>query len=88
MNGRGLLRTGYAADIVVFDPKTVTDKATFEKPHQYSEGFTLVIVNGVLVLEGGNMTVAMPGGPIYGPGWDGVVKKRATTDKSAPTTRP
>jgi N-acyl-D-amino-acid deacylase len=88
MNGRGLLKTGYAADVVVFDPKTVTDKATFEKPHQYSEGFTQVIVNGVLVLDGGKMTEAMPGGPIYGPGWDGVVKKRATTDKSAPTTRP
>jgi len=85
MNGRGLLRAGYAADVVVFDPKTVTDKATFDKPHQYSEGFTQVIVNGQVVLDGGKMTGDMPGGPIYGPGWDGVIKKRATTE---PATRP
>ncbi len=71
LNDRGLLRPGYAADVVVFDPKTVTDKATFEKPHQYSEGFTHIIVNGEMVMEEGKMTGATPGGPLHGPGWDG-----------------
>jgi N-acyl-D-amino-acid deacylase len=58
---RGLLREGYKADIVIFDEKTVIDKATFNQPHQYAEGFTHVIVNGKPVLEGGEMTDALPG---------------------------
>ncbi|HEV2293616.1 MAG TPA: D-aminoacylase [Tepidisphaeraceae bacterium] len=73
-NDRGLLRPGYAADVVLFDPNTVTDKATFEQPHQYAEGFTHVIVNGQVVMEAGKMTGATPGGPLYGPGWDGKSK--------------
>jgi len=81
---RGLLREGYAADVVVFDAKTVTDKATFEQPHQYSEGFAYIIVNGRTVFEDGTMTGTFSGGPIYGPAWDGVVKKPAATE---PTTR-
>jgi N-acyl-D-amino-acid deacylase len=88
MKDRGLLRPGYAADVVVFDPKTVTDKATFEQPHQYSEGISHVIVNGKLVMDNGKMTGELSGGPLYGPGWDGTVKKRATTTESAPTTQP
>jgi N-acyl-D-amino-acid deacylase len=58
---RGLLRPGMKADIVVFDPALVGDKSTFEAPHQYSEGFVHVMVNGVLVIDGGKMTAARPG---------------------------
>lgn len=50
---RGLLREGYAADIVVFDPSSVDDLSTFEKPHQYSTGFAYVLVNGVITLANG-----------------------------------
>jgi len=67
MADRGLLRPGYWADIVVFDPDTVTDKATFENPHQYSEGFSYVIVNGEPVIAKGELTGKLPGKPIYGP---------------------
>ncbi len=61
LKDRGLLKEGFAADIVIFDEKTVTDKATFEKPHQYAEGFKSVIVNGRIVFDGEKMTDAMPG---------------------------
>ena len=53
---RGLLRPGMAADLVLFDPEKVQDKATYQKPHQYSEGFDLVVVNGKIAAEGGKMT--------------------------------
>jgi N-acyl-D-amino-acid deacylase len=58
---RGLLREGYAADLVLFDPAKVQDKATFQQPHQFSEGFDLVLVNGVAVVEAGKLTGARPG---------------------------
>ncbi len=64
---RGLLRPGLKADIAVFDPARVTDTATFERPHQYAEGFSLVIVNGQVVYERGEMTAARPGRVLYGP---------------------
>jgi N-acyl-D-amino-acid deacylase len=64
---RGLLRPGMKADIVVFDAESVRDVATFEQPHQYSQGFSLVIVNGTPVLENGVMTAARPGLVLYGP---------------------
>ena len=67
LNDRGLLRPGMKADIVVFDPATVRDLATFEKPHQYAEGYAQVIVNGQVVFENGAMTVARPGRTLYGP---------------------
>lgn len=66
--GRGLLKPGMAADIVVFDPATVSDKATFENPHQYSTGFSTIIVNGELTLQDGKHTGVRSGRPIYGPG--------------------
>ncbi len=65
---RGLLRAGYVADVVIFDPMKVTDRATFEKPHAYAEGFTYVFVNGQLVVENGKMTGKLPGKPVLGPG--------------------
>jgi N-acyl-D-amino-acid deacylase len=58
---RGELRAGFAADVAVFDPRTVADAATFEKPHQYAVGFGDVIVNGVAVIRDGAMTGAKPG---------------------------
>jgi dihydroorotase/N-acyl-D-amino-acid deacylase len=53
---RGILRTGLKADVVVFDPQTVVDKATFEKPHQYADGVKDVIVNGTVTLLNGRVT--------------------------------
>ncbi|MCS7017582.1 MAG: D-aminoacylase [Cytophagales bacterium] len=66
---RGLLRQGYQADIVIFDPATVADRATFEKPHAYSQGFRYVIVNGKVVVEEGKHTGARPGMVIRGKGY-------------------
>ena len=57
------------ADIVVFNPNTITDRATFEKPNQLSDGMQYVLVNGVPVIAGGAMTNALPGKVIRGPGW-------------------
>lgn len=65
---RGLIRPGMWADIVVFDEKKVADKATFDKPHAYSEGFAYVLVNGEVVIEGGQHTGARPGQILLGPG--------------------
>jgi N-acyl-D-amino-acid deacylase len=53
---RGLLREGFAADLVVFDPEQVRDNASFENPHQYSTGFDMVFVNGKLAVENGKLT--------------------------------
>ena len=68
---RGALRVGYYADIVVFDPATIADRATFEHPHQYSVGMRDVFVNGVQVLANGEHTGAKPGRFVRGPGWNG-----------------
>jgi N-acyl-D-amino-acid deacylase len=68
LHDRGVLRPGMKADITVFDPAAVRDRATFDEPHQYAEGFTLLIVNGQLVFENGQMTAARPGRVLYGPG--------------------
>jgi N-acyl-D-aspartate/D-glutamate deacylase len=66
---RGELKTGNYADIVIFDPKTVQDHATYEKPQQYATGVSNVFVNGVQVLKNGDHTGAMPGRFIKGPGY-------------------
>jgi len=58
---RGIIRPGFVADLVLFDPDTVTDKATFAEPHQYTEGFDYVFVNGVAVVAEGEMTDQRPG---------------------------
>jgi len=65
---RGLLKPGYYADMVVFDPDEIQDHATFEKPHQYSTGMNHVFVNGVQVLADGEATGALPGRFVKGPG--------------------
>ena len=66
---RGLLKEGYWADIAVFDPNTVADKATFVEPHQYPVGIPYVVVNGQVVLDNGKHTGALPGQVIRGPGY-------------------
>ena len=68
---RGLLREGMYADIVVFDPNTVIDRATYEKPHQLSTGMRYVFVNGVATVSEGRVTGAKPGRIVRGPGWRG-----------------
>ncbi len=64
---RGLLRPGMKADVVVFDPKTIGDRATFEKPHQYSVGVRDAMVNGKFALREGAVTTERPGRVLYGP---------------------
>ena len=71
IRNRGSLKTGYFADVVVFDPETVTDHATFKEPHQFSTGVAHVFVNGVQVLKDGEHTGAKPGRVVRGPGWKG-----------------
>ncbi len=66
---RGVIKTGMWADIVVFNPDTITEVATFEKPNQLSEGMQYVLVNGVPVIEHGSMTNALPGKVVRGPAW-------------------
>ncbi len=66
---RGKLSPGNYADVVAFDPATITDNATFDRPHQYATGMVHVFVNGVQVLVDGRHTGAMPGRVVRGPGW-------------------
>jgi N-acyl-D-amino-acid deacylase len=71
LTDRGLLRQGYQADIVIFDPATISDRATFEKPHAYAQGFSYVIVNGGVVIENGKHTGKRSGMVIRGRGYRG-----------------
>ena len=68
LRDRGLLRPGMAADIVAFDPDTVRERSTYADPNHYSQGFAYVAVNGELVIDGGKITDARPGRPLFGPG--------------------
>jgi len=68
LKDRGVLKKGMAADIVVFNPKSVADKATWQKPHQYAEGIPYVLVNGQLVIDDNKRTEVFPGKVLYGPG--------------------
>jgi N-acyl-D-amino-acid deacylase len=68
LEARGFLKEGMHADVVVFDPATVADRASFEKPHQYAVGVRHVLVNGVPVLRDGEHTGALPGRALHGPG--------------------
>ena len=68
LDHRGFIQEGMFADVVVFDPATIADRATFEKPHQYAVGMKHVFVNGVQVLKDGEHTGAKPGRALWGPG--------------------
>jgi N-acyl-D-amino-acid deacylase len=70
LTDRGVLKAGMWADVVVFDPETVRDRATFENPNQLSEGMQYVLVNGVPVIDAGKATDALPGKVLRGPGFD------------------
>lgn len=67
---RGLLEEGYFADVVIFDPETIEDMATFSDPHQFANGVIHVFVNGVQVLREGDHTNEFPGVVVRGPGWN------------------
>src|SRR5215813_3310742 len=69
LSDRGILKQGLWADVVVFDPDQISDKATFENPNQLSVGMKYVLVNGVPVIAGGKMTGALPGKVLRGPGY-------------------
>jgi N-acyl-D-amino-acid deacylase len=69
INDRGLLKPGMYADITVFDPATIIDRATFEQPSQLATGVTYVFVNGVPVVDNGQPTAALPGRALRGPGY-------------------
>src|SRR6266700_1024665 len=68
LDHRGFIKEGMFADVVVFDPATISDRATFDKPHQYAVGVKHVFVNGVQVLKEGEHTGAKPGRALWGPG--------------------
>ena len=68
LHHRGFIQEGMFADVVVFDPATIADRATFDKPHQYAVGMKHVFVNGVQVLKDGEHTGAKPGRALWGPG--------------------
>ncbi|HVS87835.1 MAG TPA: D-aminoacylase [Candidatus Acidoferrum sp.] len=69
LEGRGLLRTGMWADVVIFDPATIRDLATFDNPNQLSQGMAYVFVNGVPVIDQGKMTGVLPGKVLRGSGY-------------------
>ncbi len=71
LDRRGLLREGFFADVVIFDPATIQDHATFVEPHQYATGVVHVFVNGEQVIKDGEHTGATPGRVVRGPGWKG-----------------
>jgi N-acyl-D-amino-acid deacylase len=68
LDHRGFLKEGMFADVVVFDPATIADRATFDKPHQYAAGMKHVFVNGAQVIKDGEHTGAKPGRALWGPG--------------------
>jgi dihydroorotase/N-acyl-D-amino-acid deacylase len=66
---RGVLKQGMWADVVIFDPASIRDVATFESPNQLAVGMSYVLVNGVPVIAEGKMTDALPGKVVRGPGY-------------------
>ena len=72
---RGMIREGFAADIVIFDENKIIDQATFDKPHQYPLGISYVLVNGAVVLANDQMTEARPGVALRGAGHTSITTK-------------
>jgi len=68
LGDRGLVRPGMKADLVVFDPATIRDRATFEEPHAYAEGVSHAVVNGLVVVDEGRLTGVRAGRVLLGPG--------------------
>jgi N-acyl-D-amino-acid deacylase len=66
-----LLRQGYWGDVVIFNPDTVADTATYENPKQYPKAIPYVLVNGAVVIDNGHHTGVRPGRVVYEPGWRG-----------------
>jgi dihydroorotase/N-acyl-D-amino-acid deacylase len=88
LRDRGMVKEGLVADLVVFDPATIGDRATFEQPHQLAVGVRHVIVNGVPVWRDGSHTGAKPGRALRGPGWEGSPAERprfSASTSRAPT---
>ncbi len=79
LRDRGLIRVGHMADLVVFNPATIADTATYQRPLQYPTGIEHVIVNGVPVLDPGGLTGARPGRPLYGPARTTMTLRTAAT---------
>ena len=71
LTDRGILRPGMMADVMIFDPATIHDVATFDNPNQYSVGIRWVFVNGRAVVADGKITNHRPGRPLRGPGYKG-----------------
>jgi N-acyl-D-amino-acid deacylase len=69
LNDRGLIRTGFFADITVFDPATIIDEATYQDPNKLSKGVDYVLVNGQVEFDHGGVTGVKAGRPLRGPGW-------------------
>jgi len=65
LRDRGMIREGFYADVVVFDPLKIKDTATFFEPHQYAEGISYVLVNGVYVVDDGKLTWKKPGKVLF-----------------------
>jgi N-acyl-D-amino-acid deacylase len=86
LDHRGFLKEGMFADVVVFDPATVADRATFEKPHQYAVGVRHVFVNGVQVLKDGEHTGAKPGRALWGPGKQSSASSSVRGQRTQPET--
>ncbi len=76
LRDRGMLREGFAADLVIFDENTIADQATFEKPHQFPIGISEVLVNGLPVYTGGQMTGARPGVALRGRGTSNLSQRK------------
>jgi N-acyl-D-amino-acid deacylase len=83
---RGELKSGNYADVVIFNPATIQDHATYEKPHQYATGVSHVLVNGVVVLKNGEHTGSKPGRFVKGPGYQLPVSRRPETGNRQPVT--
>ncbi|MGH9728568.1 MAG: N-acyl-D-amino-acid deacylase family protein [Candidatus Acidiferrales bacterium] len=75
LTDRGLIKTGFYADVTIFDPKTIIDRATYTEPSRISEGVDYVFVNGQLEYDHGKLTSAKAGRPLRGPGWHGETHK-------------